>query len=158
MFKIHEFNDKFVAAMATNLFSKDMVRADNHCSYLFGYLNSADVAAATIVVEPQYVDADYLADYSSYYSTCFQLYEKTCKRVHFFSISMTRADFERRIMRLASDAEIEQLTSSYLGFIVVRPLPDAVIGRTQLKTYRDDGGRRNYCAVLDYNVRLFGFH
>jgi hypothetical protein len=155
VFEIHEFtNDNFVAAMATNLFSKDMVRADNHCSYLFGYLNSADVAAATIVVEPQYVDADYLADYSSYYSTCFQPYEKTCKRVHFFSIPMTRADFERRIMELAADAEIEQLRSSYLGFIVVRPLPDAVIGRTQLKTY--DGGRRNYCAVLDYNVHLFG--
>ena len=33
----------------------------------------------------------------------------------------------------------ETLQKNYLGFIVVKPLPSTVVGRTCLKTYDDDG-------------------
>lgn len=157
MFEINHFNyDNFVAALATKLFPKEAVRCDNHANYLFRYLSSPDLAAVMLIIEPAYVDADYLADYSSYYSTCFTHYEKTCKRIHFFSITLSRADFERHIKGEVTEEESRALKKAYVGFIVIRPLPDAIIGRTQLMTYGPDAARRHYCAVVDYKVNLFG--
>lgn len=51
---------------------------------------------------------------------------------------------------------MEKLQDNYLGFIVVKPLPDCVFGRTCLKHYGDDSGRRSFVAVRDYEVNLFG--
>jgi hypothetical protein len=48
------------------------------------------------------------------------------------------------------------LQESYLGFIVVRPLPRAIVGRTVLKTYEADGNRRHYKVTRKYSANLFG--
>ena len=39
--------------------------------------------AKTILVEPRYIDHDFLEDYVGYYSKCFSQYNKYCVRLHF---------------------------------------------------------------------------
>lgn len=52
--------------------------------------------------------------------------------------------------------EGERLRDAYLGFVVIKPLPQTFIGRTCLKTYDDDNGRRHYPVTRDYPVHLAG--
>jgi hypothetical protein len=48
------------------------------------------------------------------------------------------------------------LCESYAGFIVVRPLPESIIGRACLATYETDGGRRRFPTVFANAANLFG--
>ena len=43
-----------------------------------------------------------------------------------------------------------------MGFVVVKPLPETIIGRTCLVTYGSDKNRRHFEAVRDYEANLFG--
>jgi hypothetical protein len=43
----------------------------------------------------------------------------------------------------------------YLGFVVARPLPQAIIGKTILRPYSSDRGRQ-YPCVRNYDANLFG--
>lgn len=128
------------------------LREQKRATYLFRYLT--DIKAQTIVVEFEYTDADYLDDFASYYVKCFRAYDRRCKRIHFFSASVTRNGFKKAIIGDQSAAKV--LQESYLGFVVARPLPKAVLGRTVLKCYERDGGRRNYTCVKEYSANLFG--
>ncbi|HEY6803885.1 MAG TPA: hypothetical protein VI306_09930 [Pyrinomonadaceae bacterium] len=130
--------------------SKDLT--EDRTRYFHKYLS--DLAAATIVVEYDYVDGDYLDDYASYYVKCFSDYGRRCQRLHFFSAGFTEPEFLNAVRDPASPL-LETLYESYLGFLVVRPLPEATIGRTVLKAYKDDDRRRFPC-VRKYRVNLFG--
>jgi hypothetical protein len=48
------------------------------------------------------------------------------------------------------------LSNSYIGFIVVKPLQKKFVGRTCLKTYPDEDGRRNFPILRKYTANLFG--
>ncbi len=123
--------------------------------YLFRYIEH--LKGKFIVVEPEYIDGDYLEDFASYYVSCFERYDSHCKRLHFFSSKLNLKEFQRAFERFIVDPKSRgsQLKGSYLGFVVVRPLPEAVVGRTLLKTYpwKKD---RDYPAVRKYRVSLFG--
>lgn len=120
--------------------------------YLFGYLDH--LKALSIVVEENYVDGDYLDDYANYYVKAFDDYSRRCKRLHFFAVALSQQDVEDSLR--SRDALDPLLESNYLGFVVVRPLPNAIIGRTVLRTYEADNGRRLYRAVRPYEANLFG--
>jgi len=135
------------------------VQDDAHAKYLFEYLDHEDVAAKTIVVERDYVDRDYLQDYTAFYATSFYPYNRFCSRVHFFNIELDKRSFAEIIRGNAKPETQKRFDNSYLGFIVVRPLSDAVIGRTQLRPYASPGksGKvRFYSGVRRYDVNLFG--
>lgn len=119
-----------------------------------GYINKylTDLGTKTIVVEGNYIDRDFLDDYANYYSRCFVPPERECMRLHFFSQRFVQSDFESIILG-ADDAE--KLISSYIGFIVVRPLPVTKIGKTCLKTYPKEQDRF-YPTIQPYNVNLYG--
>ncbi|MEA2061896.1 MAG: hypothetical protein U9P10_15645 [Thermodesulfobacteriota bacterium] len=53
-----------------------------HFSYFEEYFNELD--AQTIVVERNYIERDYLEDYSGYYVRCFKKHRRRCVRLHFF--------------------------------------------------------------------------
>lgn len=144
----------FFRALANDECPQSLVEVDRQAIYLLKYLD--DVDAATMVVEPEYVDGDYLEDYAAFYVACFHPYDRFCKRIHFFKKNFNRAYFRRRMTSKFDTAEYDKFAESYLGFIVVRPLPQAIIGRTELATYETDGGRRNYTAIRKYEVNLFG--
>lgn len=42
------------------------------------------IGAKTIIVENDYIDRDFLEDYSGYYARCFHDYQRSCTRLHFF--------------------------------------------------------------------------
>lgn len=125
-----------------------------HTIYFEEYFRVVD--ARTIVVEKDYIDHDYLEDYSAYYVKCFQHYRRECTRLHFFKKAFSAGQFER-LLGGAGDLSVKELEEGggYLGFIVLKPLPQSIIGRTCLTQYPTDG-RRQYPATRDYTVHLYG--
>lgn len=84
-----------------------------------------------LVYEPEYVDQFFSEDYSGYYARSFQRYEKVCGRLHLFGSSFTKAEFDSLLALTDADAsELGRL--DYRGFVVVKPLPQTIIGRTCL--------------------------
>jgi hypothetical protein len=139
-------------ALANDDFDEYEVANQGRAKYLSRYLQRLD--AKSIIVEDPYTDADYLDDYSSYYVRCHTTYKSRCKRLHFFASHIQDGWFEASL----TEAGLAELQKAYLGFIVARPLPDAIIGRTVLCTYDDDHGRREYSVKLDYDVHLCGLN
>jgi hypothetical protein len=126
-----------------------------HISYLHAYLS--ELGCKTIVVEKEYVDKDYLDDFSEYYVKCFHQYERFCKRIHFFNLSFDAQQFAT-LLRNETGANIlskESLNKSYLGHIVVKPLPEAFVGRTCLVTYPTGDGSF-FPTLRTYDVNFFG--
>lgn len=132
--------------------SEHVVERKRHVSYFDAYLN--ELSTATIVVEYDYIDGDFLDDYSSYYVKCFHRYERHCTRIHFFDRTFTRKTFNN-FLKKGSSRAASTLQSGYLGFIVVKPLPRTIIGRTCLTPYTSNPERR-FLATRRYDVSLFG--
>jgi len=109
------------------------LRACQQALYLRRYL--ADLGTTTVVTEPYYFDRDYLAEFAAFYCTSATGYQNVCQRLHFFG-----DDFDRSVLVLAltnDEAAVRRLRDSYLGFVVVRPIPSSPLGRTVLTWYPD---------------------
>lgn len=76
----------------------------------------------TVILEDQYICKDHRNLYSNYYSKKFGNVSKFCKRLHFFS----KEDI--RPLDLMMDPEKYQ--DDYIGYSVIRPLPEVCLGRT----------------------------
>jgi len=126
--------------------------------YIYRYLTKKE--AKTIVVERDYIDKDYLIDFSKFYSRSFNIDKKRTTRIHFFDYSFTSEEF-RDILLTGAQDKINQLNEHYLGFSVVKPIKGKdqqdLIGRTLLKTYRDKEGEyeRKYLKAK-HDVSLYG--
>jgi hypothetical protein len=140
-------------ALANRHASPEEVAVCNPVKYLYGYL--ADLGAATILVEDPYTDAGFLDDYTAYYARCFSSYGRRCKRLHFLRRALTDDSLRTLIRSRLTNEEKSALEADYLGFVVARPLPQAIIGRTVLKSYSDEG-RRHFPVSRNYKVNLFG--
>lgn len=128
------------------------VNAKQHISYFHNYFS--DLGASTIVAEFDYIDHDYIEDYSSYYVKCFHDYGRKCVRIHFFQHQFNKRQFSNAFRR-KSRRFFKKLGDSYLGFIVVKPLPITIVGRTCLKTY-PFANERFYPITRSYKASLFG--
>lgn len=117
-----------------------------------------EIKTKTIVLEKKYIDKDYLEDFSNYYIRCFNSYERFCGRIHFFDTEYDNAYFKSIITGTIPNLneELEKLNKSYLGFIVLKNLPQTIIGRTCLKTYETVYTDRHYPVIRNYDVNLFG--
>jgi hypothetical protein len=127
------------------------VRDKAHVRYLHGYLHQ--LACRTIVLERNYTDRSFLEDYAAYYVRCFEPYARTCTRMHFFD-----EDFDEEALTDAITADDpRRLQKHYLGFIVVKPLPLTVIGKTCLRAYPDaDTHKRHYPTIRCQSANMFG--
>lgn len=112
----------------------------------------------TIIIENNYIDKDYLEDYTAYYVRCFVKYSKVCTRLHFFNFDFTEQQFNDFLEGKVTDLTQEKLEQNYLGFIVAKPLPQTIIGRTCLATYPEENDVRNYPILREYKINLFGLH
>lgn len=132
----------------------DFINNKQHFSCFENYLDAIHVE--TIVVEDAYVDRDYLEDYVAYYARSFESYNRYCKRIHLFNYSFD-ANCLQSFLRGDTDSDLTRaiLESTYCGFIVLRPVPKKVIGRTCLKTY-EHNDRRYFPCVRKYHVSFFG--
>lgn len=125
-------------------------------NYLYRYLS--DLGAKTVLLEREYVDKDYLEDFSRYYVKCFSNAGHKCARLHFFSKKVSHGELEALLASPDAQAGRTELNQKYLGFIVIKPLPQTFIGKTCLKQYsRDDKSRKSkHCLARIYDVDLFG--
>lgn len=92
------------------------------------------LGAQFAIIERRYLDADYRNEHSRFYSSTFRRYPSVAHRLHFF------ADPPPEALRDPSKpADLAGL--QYLGYVVLRPLPAAPVGRTMLAVptgMRDD--------------------
>jgi hypothetical protein len=90
------------------------------------------------LLEDQYIDRDYSSDYRYFYAQTFKTYDRHCKRIHFFAEDISKlfslTQWTERVKALE-----ETSLRSYCGFCVIRPLPNASIGRTALKMRGPEG-------------------
>lgn len=120
--------------------------------YLRCYL--AELGASAVVVEPNYFDRDYLAEFQAFYSTSARSYTNRCKRLHFFSCPVDRVALEAAA---GDDAGVKKrLQDAYLGFVVVRPIATK-LGRVVLRWY-DDDRRATTPRVIDPAARRYVCH
>lgn len=150
-----EFHDFGAGESLTNLGHSTQIE------YLKIYLT--DLNATSVLVEPHYFDRDYLSEFAKFYSVSSKGYVNVCKRLHFFKgDKVTR---ERFLLAVEGNAEAKtSLSADYLGFCVVRPIPQTPLGRTVLKWYEDkypDSKRivekREYtCHVAGVDLKVEG--
>lgn len=133
--------------------NKDQISKKQHVGYLNGYLEHQQ--AKTLVIEYDYIDKDYLEDYAAYYVRSFFDYSRKCCRIHFFSLAFESANFKELLIGTHGTLNSSSAQNSYLGFVVIKPLPQTIIGRTCLKTYEVEG-HRHFPTIRNYSVNLFG--
>ncbi len=156
-YSIQTYSIRALAEIIESVSEADMQTALSrpHLDYFRSYFEA--LGAKTILTEHSYLDQDYLEDYIGYYAGCFFPYERMCARIHFFKHAFTSTDFEQLLERKNSSLTEELLGESYIGFVVIKPLPKYVIGRTALKTYDENSeNQRCYPIRRNYDVSLFG--
>ena len=121
--------------------------------YLFRYLdNGAKVGkqapCQSIVVEDVYYCDHYRAEFKEHYSTCFQEFPAFARRVHFFK-RHSPEDLENILdcALVGGDDEKKNLENSYLGFVVIRPVPAVRVGYTALKYYPHQTTNRQFITT-----------
>lgn len=132
----------------------EVLRRKNHYDYFSRYFEHEKLAR--IIVECSYIDKDYLDDFATYYVRSFQPYQKTCARLHFFTSTFSTDDF-KKILDTGTGAEILTDPGAYIGSMIVKPIPNACIGKTTLKHYgekKEEG--RGYPITRKYVANLFG--
>lgn len=126
------------------------------CKCLSKYL--IELEAASILVEDHYTDGGYLVDYSNYYARCHEEYPRTTNRLHFFTLAPD--EVQAAFDALVQGRGAPELQASYLGFVVLKPLPLTIIGRTCLRTYpkKDEksGRTRMYPIRRTYRAHVYG--
>jgi len=127
--------------------------------YLGSYLADPEMGAKTIIIEHPYVDRHFLQEYANYYATTLRPPPSKATRFHFFKREITNRQFTYLLRKAAADGfekTAQRLSKDYLGFSVIRPLPDAPIGRTVLATFHSLSDRCYTLPPHPYRVHLCG--
>lgn len=139
---------------------KDIIGDSKQSRYISRYLE--DLNVETYIIEDEYIDKDYLVDYSNFYARSFESHERFTKRLHFFSESISNAEFEKVLIDCDENV-FKKIEDSYLGFVVIKPIKDSnrnpLVGRTILRTYPEyvkDEDEKRFHLTESHNVSLFG--
>jgi hypothetical protein len=154
--QILPFSQENLLSSLSNKYTEgEVIKNKSHFNYFLNYLGSDGLKSKTILVEEPYVSKDFIDDYTYYYATCHEDYSKFCKRIHFFDISFDESEFKKELLDKESTSDF---WNSYLGFIVVKPIPTTIIGFTVLKTYSESNSfnERNFWGIRDYKIHLYG--
>lgn len=102
-------------------------------------------------VGEEYLDRHFIHDFCGHYGSCFYDYPKKCIRLHFFTQEFTEEQFKSLIT--AEEANADDL-GNYIGFIVLRPIPGAILSNVSLKA---DVNAPNSCLITkERSVHLCG--
>lgn len=106
-----------------------------------------ELGAQLAVIEYRYLDADYRDEHSRFYSKAFRRYPSIAHRLHFF-LDAPPEELESQEVPMRFDG------LEYLGYVVLRPVPGAPVGRSLI---RPPGAldRHISCQAED-TVNLFG--
>lgn len=155
---ICEFSEPTLSNLVKECFGSDFpdIFGKRQIHYIYRYLK--DLKAVSVLLEFDYLDKDYLEDYSRYYVKCFSNNGHKCARLHFFSKEIDHTSLNELLLNGCDGEEMASLRESYLGFIVIKPLPKTFIGKTCLRNYpafNSDGGNKRSLS-REYKVDLFG--
>lgn len=133
--------------------TEDVIKSKPQIWYLDEHCKAAGVQ--TLLLESPYIDRHFSEDYCGYYATCHGDYLKRCARLHFFTREFADHSLERYFTIPNSDVALSDM--GYCGFVVIKPLPETVIGRTCLEPLPDTNGRSRFYLTEDgYVPNLFG--
>ena len=93
----------------------------------------------SILSEKNYIDTSFLDDFAHHYVKNFQNYEKNCLRIHFFKCNPE--DVSIIYNYNASKDKIEELKKNYLGFIVIRPIPNYFVARACISVWPEEDNK-----------------
>lgn len=103
--------------------------------------NVSKLACQGVVIESHYIDRDHIDDHSVFYSKSLFPYSNSCQRIHFFreAPDYVRARLRNLLVNARGRSPFEfaeecrqYSISTYLGFMVLRPLPGCPVGRTAI--------------------------
>jgi hypothetical protein len=120
-----------------------------HCdqvTYLDAYLRNPGIGAKTLVVEHPYTDRHYMEEYQRYYASSFRPPPPQTTRVHVLAMELDDEGLAEinRESALGTEkwSEVKhRLQTAYRGFIVLRPLAAAPVGRTVLAPFAGEDVR-----------------
>jgi hypothetical protein len=141
-------------------FKSNLWKPSDQIQYLDSYLNQ--LAAKTIIVEHHYIDRHFMDEYKRYYATCFTNIGNSCIRLHVFKKEITQDVLNRAIRNPNSrSANTIEKEGYYLGYIVIRPVPQALVGRTFLAHLPETGETdpykyRSFPVVYKQHVHMLG--
>ena len=129
--------------------------------YLQVYLK--EIGCQTVIVENHYIDRVFMHDDAIYYVRSLRSYPNFTKRLHFFKQAFDCTRWSEMI-GLAGRGEHSaiqaHLQTCYLGFSVIRPLPDSPVGRTVLPAISPRAPietASSFETTRRHNVHLAGF-
>lgn len=135
-----------------------IIRRKRFICYLNSYINHFSKAEddVSIFIEKKYIDRSYMQDYSDYYVKCFNHYKRDCIRIHFFNCAAEDLNSINCFDDSCAE-KIEEIKESYLGFIVIRPIPSTFIARACLRRYENsDDNRGHYIISRNIKTHLLG--
>jgi len=135
------------------------IKQKKQIKYLDNYLKVlAKDSQLCFIYENEYVDKNYLDDFSEYFVNCFSTYKKTTSRIHFFKYRTNSVNLKDEFNKALDSKKSIFNNDNYLGFIVVRPIPKTFLGKVCLEPfYLKETNRLNKHYILkEYNVSLFG--
>ncbi|ARC77956.1 hypothetical protein AXW93_03715 [Pseudomonas aeruginosa] len=157
---VSEFEKQTISNLVTECFGSDFpdIFRKAQVGYIFNYLETLN--AASVLLELNYIDKDYLEDFSRYYVKRYGNNGHQCARMHFFSQAVDHRQINRILEgEEGTDALVKELDDAYLGFMVIKPLPKTFIGKTCLKVMsdiHDQPGKEKRRLSRSYRVDLFG--
>lgn len=108
------------------------------------------VNAKTVVAE-EYIDRHFIHDFCAHYGSCYFDYPKKCIRLHFFANKFSQDQFKQYVTSGAPDSDG---LGNYCGFIVLRPIPGAILGNVSLAVAMDPN--KSFCIRKKRGVHLCG--
>ena len=124
--------------------------------YLEVYLRES--GCKTVIVENHYIDRVFMHDDAVYYVRSLRAYPNFTKRLHFFKERFDRTGWRKMIDRAGRGKHSivqDNLQACYLGFSVIRPLPESPVGRTVLPAISPTESA--FATTRQHNVHLAGF-
>jgi len=134
---------------------EEVVSSKQHLACFENYFSH--IGVKTIIVEKDYVNREFLEDYSSYYVRSFKDYKRHCVRLHFFKIEISEEDFSLILEGTPKGICAKNLQENYQGFMVLKPLPITIIGKTCISTYEEDN-KRHFPTIRKYHANLYGIN
>jgi hypothetical protein len=114
-----------------------------------------DAGAVYLLEETAYVDRDYSAAFSKFYSTLHRLRPKYCRRIHFFAESLDAVWAEDDLQGLAGSLEA-RARDCYLGYLIVRPVVHAPVSHALVSSRHIKDPRVEITVRSSYRVHLLG--
>jgi hypothetical protein len=128
--------------------------------YIERYVRKADPKCLSVVIERYYIDRDFIADFSAFYSTSLYAYPNWCQRIHFFSIDKNKVRRRLRdLARLGANDDEGGVAyqracdafskEAYMGFSVIKPP-----ARISCRTYCSSALQRGCQSRINTKIQL----